>query len=267
VDIPRSAFASALFDLRGSTAVITGGSRGLGRVIADTLASAGAEVVIVSRKLDACQRAADEIAAATGRRTHAIACHVGRWNELDHLVDKVNSTVGRAVDILVNNAGMSPPYNKLSDITEALYDKVMDVNLKGPFRLSALFGEQMVATGGGVIVNISSVAAEQPRPNAAIYAMAKAGLNALTTALAYGFGPTVRVNGVVCGPFLTDISSSWDIEASKEAYHRTMALQRAADPSEIAGALLYLASRASSFTTGTVLRVDGGYTPPSRETG
>ncbi|OLT16449.1 short-chain dehydrogenase [Pseudonocardia sp. CNS-139] len=259
--------AARLFDLEGSVAVVTGGSRGLGRVMAGALAEAGADVVVASRKLDACERAAAEIHAATGRTVVPYACHVGHWDQVERLAGFVADRFPGGPDILVNNAGMSPLYDRLSGVTEALYDKVMDVNLKGPFRLSVLLAEQMAAAKGGSILNISSAAARHPRPNAAIYGMAKAGLNTMTTALAYAYGPQVRVNSVLCGPFLTDISRSWDPEESSATFSRTLALQRPAQASEIVGTMLYLVSRASSYTTGAALSVDGGYAPPSRDAG
>ena len=147
----------SLFDLTGRVAVITGGSRGIGRAIAGGLAAAGADVVIASRKLDACERAAAEIAAATGRRALAVACHVGRWPDCDQLIDATYAEFGRC-DVLVNNAGSSPLYDSLAGITEEYFDKVTAINLKGPFRLGALAGARMAAGAGGSIINISSIA-------------------------------------------------------------------------------------------------------------
>ena len=153
---------------------------------------------------------------------------------------------------------MSPLYDSLASVTEALYDKVMDVNLKGVFRLSVVIGERMKADGRGSIVNVSSVAAVRPTPGEVVYAMAKAGVNNLTSSLARALGPEVRVNCLMPGPFLTDIAQAWDLEAFAETARRTMPLGRGGRPYEIVGAALYLASDASSFTTGSVLKVDGG---------
>ena len=244
----------SLFDLTGRVAVITGGSRGIGRAIAGGLAAAGADVVIASRKLDACERAAAEIAAATGRRALAVACHVGRWPDCDQLIDATYAEFGRC-DVLVNNAGSSPLYDSLAGITEEYFDKVTAVNLKGPFRLSALVGEQMAA--GGSIINVSSTGAVRPTGDIVPYAAAKAGVNAMTVGLADALGPKVRVNAIMPGPFLTSISRDWDMD---KLARRTQAfpLRRAGEADEITGAALYLASDASSFTTGTVLTVDGG---------
>src|SRR3954453_15998511 len=243
------------FDLSGRVAVITGGTRGLGLAIARGFAQAGAEVVIVSRKAEAC----DEVAAALradGGRASARACHVGHWDELDGLVEDVYRDFGR-VDVLVNNAGVSPMYDKLSDVSEELFDKVIGVNLKGPFRLAALVGERMVDAGAGSIINVSSTGAVRPTRDIVPYAAAEAGVNAMTVGLAPPFGPAVRVNAIMPGPFLTTISHAWDMELFAERA-RTFPLRRAGEASEIVGAALYLASDASSYTTGTILTVDGG---------
>ncbi|MBT6273046.1 MAG: glucose 1-dehydrogenase [Chromatiales bacterium] len=245
-----------LFDLTGKVAVITGGSRGLGRQMALAFADSGADVMVVSRKLDSCQSVVDEI-IAKGRKAKAYACHMGRWDEIDGLVEAAYETFGK-VDIVVNNAGLSPLYPALSAITEELFDKVVGLNLKGPFRLNALVGERMAANGGGSIINVSSTAAVTPSPAAEPYGAAKAGLNALTRSLAYAFGPTVRVNAIMPGPFLTDISKAWDMEKFQERADKMIPLQRGGQPEEIVGAALYFASNASSFTTGSVLCVDGG---------
>ncbi|MGC5256119.1 SDR family NAD(P)-dependent oxidoreductase [Gordonia sp. DT218] len=244
------------YDLTGKVALVTGGSRGLGRAMTQALAEAGADVVIASRKLDACEVAAAEVRESTGRRALPLAYHVGNWDDAQPTVDAVVEEFGR-LDILINNAGMSPLYDGVETITEALWDKVFDVNLKGPFRLSIAAGEQMRTQGGGSIIGISSRASERPRPHTLPYASAKAGLNALTIALAHALGPEVRVNAIIAGTFLTDVSKSWDAEAfAKRA--ETFALGRGGDPAEITGAALYLASDASSYTTGSMLTVDGG---------
>jgi NAD(P)-dependent dehydrogenase (short-subunit alcohol dehydrogenase family) len=245
-----------LFDLTGKVALITGGSRGLGRAMALAFARAGADVVIASRKLDACEATAAEI-RALGRRALPYACHVGKWEQLDGLVEAAYRHFGQ-VDVLVNNAGMSPLYPSLVEVSEALWDKVLAVNLKGPFRLSALVGSRMAAGTGGSIINISSVAAVRPTPVETPYGAAKAGLNALTIAFARAYGPTVRVNCIMAGPFLTDISKAWDVELVTKMLEAGAALKRAGNPDEIVGAALYFASDASSFTTGAVLQVDGG---------
>jgi len=245
-----------LFDFSGKVALITGGSRGLGREMALAMAERGADVVVTSRKADACEAVAKDI-EAMGRQAMAYGCHVGHWDELDGLVAAAYDRFGR-VDILVNNAGMSPLYEKLTDVTEDLFDKVIGVNLKGPYRLMALVGERMAAGDGGSIINISSTTSLNPSPGSEPYGAAKSGLNALTRSFAFAYGPKVRVNCIVAGPFLTDISKAWDLPAFEKNAKANLALQRGGQPDEIVGAALYLASPATTFTTGTTIRVDGG---------
>ena len=187
------------FDLTDRVAVVTGGSRGLGLAMARGLAEAGAAVVIASRKFDACERAAAEIAATTGRTTLPVACHVGRWSECDELVDQVLDRFGR-IDVLINNAGMSPLYSDLESVTEELYDKTLAVNLKGPFRLGARVGAHMAAHDGGSIINVGTIGSMLAGPTELPYACAKAGLNALTVGLAEAYAPKVRVNAILPGP-------------------------------------------------------------------
>ncbi len=247
----------ARFDLSGKVALVTGGSRGLGRSMVLAFAGCGADVVIASRKLDSCEDLAAEVEKTTGRSALPVACHVGDWQQLDALAAAAYDHFGH-VDILVNNAGMSPLYDAVVNVTEPLYDKVLDVNLKGPFRLSALVGTRMAEGDGGSIINISSVAAIRPTADVIPYSAAKAGLEAMTIGFAKAFGPKVRVNCIEAGPFLTDISKAWDLEAFSERAKLTMPLQRGGEPDEVVGAALYFASDASSFTTGAILRVDGG---------
>src|SRR3954452_10977077 len=243
------------FDLTGRVALVTGGSRGLGRAIVRGLAQAGADVVVASRKQDACEEAAEEV-RRLGRRALAHACHVGRWDELDDLVDTAYDHFGR-IDVLVNNAGLAPTYPSPQGVTEELWDKTIAVNLKGPFRLTSLVGARMCEAGGGSIVNISSIGGVRPTHDILPYAAAKAGLNALTVGFADAFGPKVRVNAIMPGPFRTDISRNWDHAAFDERA-KTFPLRRAGEPDEISAAVLYFASDASSFTTGAMLAVDGG---------
>jgi NAD(P)-dependent dehydrogenase (short-subunit alcohol dehydrogenase family) len=193
----------------------------------------------------------------SSRTAFPVACHVGRWSDLDELDAAVHAEFGR-VDILVNNAGVAPLYPSLVEVGEDLFDKVIAVNLKGPFRLGALVGERMQDGDGGSIINISSIGAEHPTMTDLPYAAAKAGLNTLTVGFAVSFGPTVRSNGIMVGPFLTDASKAWDVPAYQAHAKRRFPLQRLGQPNEIVGTALYLASDASSFTTGTVMTVDGG---------
>jgi NAD(P)-dependent dehydrogenase (short-subunit alcohol dehydrogenase family) len=248
--------ASDEFDLRGKVALVTGATRGLGHAMARGIARAGGDLVVVSRDEEACTRVAAELRDETGVRAVGIAAHVGRWSALDDLVAQAYGEFGK-VDVLVNNAGMSPVYDGEATVTEELFDKVIAVNLKGPFRLMAAVGERMVAGDGGSIINISSAAAAHPRPGILPYAAAKAGLNALTAGFAQALGPKVRVNAIMAGTFLTDVSKAWDPDAFARRA-RTFALQRGGEPDEIVGAALYLASDLSSYTTGSVLTVDGG---------
>ncbi len=244
-----------LFDLTGKVALVTGGSRGLGRSMCLAFAERGADLVVVSRKQDSCEALAHEI-EALGRRALPVGVNVGDWQQIDRLVEDAYAAFGK-IDILVNNAGMSPLYPSLEAVNEALFDKVIAVNLKGPFRLAALIGSRMAKGDGGSIINVSSIAAVHPARDAAVYGAAKAGLNNLTETLAQVLGPRVRVNCIMPGPFLTDISKAWDMEAFNERA-KLKALRRGGEPEEIVGAALYLASNASSFTTGAIIKVDGG---------
>jgi NAD(P)-dependent dehydrogenase (short-subunit alcohol dehydrogenase family) len=244
------------FDLTGRVALVTGGSRGLGREMVAGFAQAGADVVIASRDYDGCEEYAREIREKAGRRALPYGVHIGHWTELDGLVEAAYAEFGH-IDVLVNNAGMSPLYGSVTEISEELFDKVIGVNLKGAFRLTALVGTRMAAGAGGSVINISSAAAVRPRPDVLPYAAAKAGLNALTAGFARTFGPTVRCNAIMAGTFFTDVSKAWNREAF-DARAQSFALQRGGEPNEIVGAALYLASDASSYTTGAVLTVDGG---------
>ncbi len=242
--------------LLGKIALVTGGSRGLGKQMVLGFARAGADVVIASRKLDACEELAKEVEATTGQSALAKACHVGHWDQVEELAAAAYERFGR-VDVLVNNAGISPTYPRPVDVTEELYDKVLGVNLKGPFRLTALIGQRMADGDGGSIINVSSTASIRPGAHVIPYAAAKAALNAMTEAFAHAYGPRVRVNCIMPGPFLTDISKAWPMEAFKQqAQH--FDLRRGGEPDEIVGAALYFATDASSFTTGAILRIDGG---------
>jgi NAD(P)-dependent dehydrogenase (short-subunit alcohol dehydrogenase family) len=242
--------------LLGKVALVTGSSRGLGRAMIRGFAAAGAEVIVTSRKLQDCQRVAAEIEREYGRRAVPHPAHVGHWNEVDALVEAAYSAFGR-VDVLVNNAGLSPTYPSLDQVTEELFDKVIGVNLKGAFRLTALIGTRMAAGDGGSIINISSSAAVLPTASDLPYAAAKAGLNVLTAGFAQAFGPKVRVNTIMAGPFLTDMARGWDMDAlAGDLAH--FPLRRAGHPDEVVGTALYFASDASSYTTGAVLPVDGG---------
>ena len=244
---------SNYFDLSGKVALVTGGSRGLGYQMVKAFAEHGADIIVTSRKLEACEKVADEV-RALGRRAATYACNVANWQELDGLVDAAYAAFGK-VDILVNNAGSSPLAPSSLETSEQLFDRIVSLNFKAPFRMMSLVGSRMAAGSGGTIINISSTGALRPRPQIALYAGAKAALNALTTAFAFEYGPKVRVNTISPGRFLTDVSKAWTEEAKR---NDTAALKRSGRPEEIVSAALYLASDRSSFTTGSLVRVDGG---------
>jgi NAD(P)-dependent dehydrogenase (short-subunit alcohol dehydrogenase family) len=245
-----------LFDLSGKVAVVTGGSRGIGRGVAEGLASAGVDIVIASRKIENCERAATEIAAATGRRTLAVACHVGRWEDCDRLVDTVYAEFGRC-DVLVNNAGMSPAYDGLSSVTADLYDKVHAINARGPFRMSVLCAERMAAGDGGSIINISSVGSLRPAAIDLPYAMAKAALNALTLGLAGEYAPSVRANLVLPSATETDMNKMWPDE-TKVRVAESNPMKRLGRPQDVASVCVFLASEAAGYVNGAQVSVDGG---------
>jgi len=240
----------------GKVVIVTGGSKGLGQAMALGFAEAGADVVVASRKLEACTAVADAV-RAMGRRALAVSCHVGDWDQCAALVDAAVGEFGR-IDVLVNNAGIAPVPPSLIEVTERLFDKTIAVNLKGPLRLTALAAEHMSA--GGAVINISSKASLQPASFTVVYAAAKAGLNALTKAAATEFGPRgIRVNAIVCGTFHTDsLHASLQSEEMQAQMAAKIGLGRIASAGEIVGTALYLASDASSYLTGELILLDGG---------
>jgi NAD(P)-dependent dehydrogenase (short-subunit alcohol dehydrogenase family) len=244
-------------DLSGRVAVVTGGSRGIGRALALGLAQAGADVVIASRKLDACVAVADEIHEATGRKTLPVACHVGHWDDCDALVDAVYAGLGRC-DVLVNNAGSSPTYPDLPSVSEELYDKTHALNARGPFRLSSLIGTRMAEGDGGSIINISTAGALRPDQHDLPYAMAKAGLNAMTLALAGAWAPKVRANVVMPGAFETGPAATWG-EEGRAAIAAMNPMKRIGQPEDLVGVVTFLASDASSYINGAQILADGGF--------
>jgi len=243
-------------DLSGKVAVVTGGSRGIGRAVAGGLAAAGADVVIASRKLDNCRGAATEIEKATGRRALPLEVNVSHWDQCDRLVDAVYDAFGTC-HVLVNNAGLSPLYPDLVSVTEALYDKTHAVNAKGPFRLATLFGSRMHSGDGGSIINISTAGSLRPGVGDLPYAMAKAGLNAMTLGLAEAWAPKVRANVVLPGAFDTDVAKAWAAEAKQHAA-ATNPMRRIGRPEDLVGLCVFLASDASGYVNGAQILVDGG---------
>ncbi|MGD9797883.1 MAG: SDR family NAD(P)-dependent oxidoreductase [Acidimicrobiia bacterium] len=244
------------FDLTGKVAVVTGGSRGIGRAVIEAFAAAGADVVIASRKLDNCRAVADHVAATTGRRAVPVAFHAGRWDDAERLAEAVYDELGRC-DVLVNNAGMSPLYPDLVSVTEELYDKTHAVNARGPFRLSALIGTRMNEGDGGSIINISASGALHPDRSYLPYGMAKAALNALTLGLAGAWNPKVRANAVLPGPFATDIAEAW-APGQADGIAARNPMGRIGYPDDAVGVCLFLASDASSYVNGAQILLDGG---------
>lgn len=247
------------FSIAGRTALVTGASRGIGLAIAELFAERGAEVILVARKQASLDAAAAEL-RAKGGKVHALAAHVGRMEDIDRLVADLDAR-GLHVDILVNNAGISPPHTEgLEDTTEALWDKVLQVNLKGPFFLSCAVAKRMMARGGGTIVNISTTSALMAQPDLGVYGISKAGLNMVTRTCAREFGPRgVRVNAISCGVIKTAMGDHTLNDPTRYAdMMKINPLKRVGLPEEVARAVLFFASDASSYSTGTIFQVDGG---------
>ncbi|AVZ39797.1 MULTISPECIES: SDR family NAD(P)-dependent oxidoreductase [unclassified Dietzia] len=244
--------------LAGKVALVTGATRGLGKAMALALSEAGATVIVSSRKADQCEAVAAEISAATGNAAHPLALHVGDWDAIEPAVDQIVRDHG-SIDVVVNNAGIAPLAPSALEVSEALFTKTIDVNLKGPFRLMAVAGDRMVAAGGGSIINISSIGAERPSPPEATYAASKNGLNALTRAFAQEYAPTVRVNCIMPGAFASDMAADWDDEFLGLVVNRLPA-GRLGEPAELAGLVVHLASDQAGYTTGALIPVDGGRT-------
>ena len=249
-----------VFDLTGKVAIVTGSTKGIGRAMVQGLAEAGASVVVSSRKQDLCDQVAAEVAAATGAATLGLACHVGQWDEVPAFVDGVMERFGR-VDVLVNNAGINPARVTPSDMTLDYWRKVFSVNLEGPLRTSQLIAPIMRDGGGGSIVNIGTMAAYSGGANICAYGSSKAGLLNLTKSMAMDWAPwKVRVNLLSPGPFMSEMMEGG--ARTSPGYLELVAngtlQKRVADPSEIVGPVLYLASDASSFVTGDDISVSGG---------
>jgi len=241
-----------LFDFTGKVALVTGGSRGLGYQMVKAFAQRGADVIIASRKLENCETVAEEM-RALGRKALAVSAHVGKWPECDRLIEEAYAAFGR-VDILVNNAGMSPRMPS-HEVSEALFDSVVNLNFKGPFRLATQIAKRMADGDGGCIINVTSSGSLMPLPETVPYGSSKAALNAMSRSLAWEYAPKVRINTLSPGAFRTDIVDAWPDKGKGP-----IAIPRghAAEPEEIVTAALFLASPASVNVTASLVRCDGG---------
>jgi NAD(P)-dependent dehydrogenase (short-subunit alcohol dehydrogenase family) len=241
-----------LFDFTGKVALVTGGSRGLGYQMVRAFAERGADVIIASRKLDNCETVAEEM-RALGRRALAVSAHVGKWPDCDRLIEEAYAMFGR-VDILVNNAGMSPRMPS-HEVSEQLFDSVVNLNFKGPFRLASQVAKRMKDAGGGCIINVTSSGSLMPLPETVPYGSSKAALNAMSRSLAWEYAPEVRINTLSPGAFRTDIVEAWP---DKGRGPIPIPRGHAAEPEEIVTAALFLASPASVNVTASLVRCDGG---------
>ena len=248
------------FRLDGRRALVTGGARGLGRVMAEALAEAGADVAITSRTADSGREAAAAIAAATGRRVVAFSADVRHAAEIARLADEVEAGLG-PVDILVNNAGINVR-GAADQLAEADWDAVIDTNLKGPFLCARTFGPRMAARGWGRVLNLGSILSVIALPGRAPYAASKAGVLNLTRVLALEWADRgVTVNAICPGPFGTDMNRPLLNDPEKfKAFVAKIPMGRWGELHEIAGVTVFLASDASSFVTGSAIFVDGGWT-------
>lgn len=242
-----------LFDFTGKVVLVTGGSRGLGKEMVMAFAERGADVVITSRKEEVCEEVAKEV-RKLGRRALAIGAHAAKWNEIDAMIEKAYAEFGK-VDVAINNAGMGATMPS-PDFTEELFDKVVGLNFKGPFRLAANVARRMMEGDGGVIINVSSSGGIIPLPGVVPYGASKAALNAMSRSLAKEFAPKVRVNVLSAGPFLTDIAKAWKPEQREKS---TNFIGRPGKPEEVVTTALALASPAASYITGAFYQADGGF--------
>jgi NAD(P)-dependent dehydrogenase (short-subunit alcohol dehydrogenase family) len=247
-------------NLDSKVAVVTGGSRGLGRAMVLGLARAGADVVIASRKLAGCEEVAAEV-QALGRQALAVSAHAGQMESLDALLDTAYARFGR-IDVLINNAGTNPVTAGLSELTPELFQKVFEVNTKGPWYLASRAAPRMAQHGGGSIINVISVGGLKPPAYQGFYAATKAALHALTKVMAAEWAHMgIRVNALAPGSFHSDMfDKSAAVLPGYEEGSKSASLQkRIAETDEILGSVMYLASDMSSFTTGSTLVTDGGY--------
>lgn len=248
-----------LFDLTGKIALVTGASRGIGAEIARLFAAQGAHVIVSSRKLEDCQKVVDGI-VADGGKAEAIACHIGEMAQIEALYAAIDTRHGR-LDVLVNNAATNPYFGPITDTDPAIFQKTVDVNIRGYFYMSSHAAKRMANSGGGSIVNVASVNGVVPGFQQGIYSITKAAVISMTKAFAVECAEAgVRCNALL--PGLTDTKFASVLVNTPAILKQAMAhvpMRRVAQPSEMAGAALYFASAASSYTTGAVLNVDGGY--------
>jgi NAD(P)-dependent dehydrogenase (short-subunit alcohol dehydrogenase family) len=246
------------FDLSNKVAIVTGASRGIGEAIAKTFAGAGARVVLSSRKQESLERVAGEIQSAGGTAL-PLAAHTGDADAVRALVDRTIEEFG-GVDILVNNAATNPHFGPILTAEESHWDKILDVNVKGYFRMVKACVDSMRARGGGKVINMASIAGRRPQPGMGIYCVSKAGVIMLTEVLAVELADfNIQVNAIAPGFIKTKFSSAiWSNPQINEAVMRTIPQKRMASPEELTGIALYLASPASNFTTGATFLIDGG---------
>lgn len=257
-------FDLSKFSLAGKSAIVTGGGRGIGKAIAEGFAKAGARVAITSRKIEDLEATAAEIKSFGGEAI-PIQAHLGKLPEIEKMVSTVMSKFGR-IDILVNNAGASPAMATVLDSDERLWDTIMNLNMKGLYFTSQAVAKIMKEQGGGKIINIASVDGYKPEYGVSIYSISKAGVRMITKAFALELAPfNIQVNAIAPGPISTKmLNSHWfhlppeEAKREKEALAKKTPIGRIGEPDEIAGAAIYLASDASSYTTGAEIVVDGG---------
>lgn len=248
-----------LFDLTGKTALVTGASRGIGESVARTLASYGAHVIVSSRKIEACEQVAGSI-RENGGSAEAIACHIGDMEQIEAIWAHIEKAHGK-LDILINNAAANPYFGPIEDTDLAAFQKTVDVNVRGYFFMCANGAKLMKKNDGGSIVNVASVNGVSPGHFQGIYSITKAAVISMTKAFATELGQqNVRVNALL--PGLTDTKFASALTSNEAIKQQAMAhipMKRVADPDEMAGTVLYLASNASSYTTGACINADGGY--------
>ena len=252
---------STSISLAGKVALVTGGGRGIGKAIARRFAAAGAAVVIASRKLENLEATAKEFASLPGRVV-PIACHVGRLDQLENLIRQTEAQLG-PIDILVNNSATNIGQGQALDVTDDMFDKIVEINVKSALRLVRLTVPKMIERKtGGSVINISSVSGLEPQPGGLLYSFTKAGLLMLTRSWAHEFGPFgIRVNAIAPGLIQTEFSQHfWKNPDYVGELERTQPIRRIGQPDEIGFAALYLASDEASFVTGQTIVVDGGMT-------